>query len=83
MRAKATPTNGKVIIITPAQARRIFDRQARRDFKMSGDEFIRRWDAGEFGDPDDPYRPDLWDLVWQVPYARKKVPASGARQNRA
>ncbi len=83
MPAKASPTNGKVITITREQARKMFDRQARREFKMTGDEFIRRWEAGEFGDPDDPYRRELWDLVWQIPYARKRVPPSRARQDRA
>jgi hypothetical protein len=71
MKAKVTRTNGRVRILSREQARRIFDRQARREFHMSGEEFIQRWEAGEFGDPDDPYRPELWELVWQVPYVKK------------
>jgi hypothetical protein len=32
------------------EGRAMFDRQARELVGMSGDEFIRRWDAGEFRD---------------------------------
>ena len=36
------------------EARAEFDRQARRYLHMSGEEFLRRWDAGEFPDVEDP-----------------------------
>ena len=73
MRAKAAKRNGwgKIRIVTPAEMRRRFELRARRDFKMSGDEFIRKWEAGEFGDLDDPYRPDLWDLARLVPFVKQ------------
>jgi hypothetical protein len=29
-------------------ARRLFDREARRHLRMSGKEFLRRWEAGKF-----------------------------------
>ncbi|MGH2534271.1 MAG: hypothetical protein ACRDJW_18535 [Thermomicrobiales bacterium] len=35
---------------THEEGRALFDRQARTLMGMSGDEFIRRWDAGEFRD---------------------------------
>ena len=63
-------TNGKIRICTPAQNRRLLDRLARRHYGISGEEFIRNWEARKFGDPDDPYRPELWELVWLVPYAK-------------
>lgn len=31
-----------------------FDRQARQHLHMSGEEFLRRWDAREFPDTEDP-----------------------------
>lgn len=36
------------------EARVEFDRQARRRLNMSGEEFLRRWDAREFPDLEDP-----------------------------
>ena len=40
--------------ITPEEARRQFDEETRARLGMSGEEFIRRLDAGEFEDiPDD------------------------------
>ncbi len=62
--------NGKVQITTREQGRKMFDRQARKYFKMSGKEFIRRWEAGEFGDPENPYRPELVDMVMQLPFVK-------------
>jgi hypothetical protein len=35
-------------ILTPEEGREQFDRAARRRMGISGDEFIRRWDAGEY-----------------------------------
>jgi hypothetical protein len=45
-------TNGRIGRLTRARARAIFDRTARRALRMSGAEFLRRWEAGEFKDPD-------------------------------
>jgi len=67
MAAKPADTNGKIRTLTRDQARRMFDRQARRLFHMSGQEFVKRFESGKFGDPDDPYRPELMDLVMQIP----------------
>ena len=36
--------------ISAAEAHEIFDYQARRLMGMSGEEFLRRWDEGEFRD---------------------------------
>ncbi len=44
-----------------------FDRQARTHMHMSGEEFLRRWDAREFPDTEDP------DVSWVaslIPLAR-------------
>ena len=40
----------KVRELSEDEARLEFDRQARRRLHMSGEEFLRRWDAGEFPD---------------------------------
>jgi hypothetical protein len=43
-------------ILSPDDGRRLFDHQARRTLGISGDEFLRRWDAGEYratGDPEE------------------------------
>jgi hypothetical protein len=34
--------------VTPEEAREIFDRRARMELGISGEEFLRRWDAGEY-----------------------------------
>jgi hypothetical protein len=50
------------------EGRAILDRQARRCLNMSGDEFARAWDAGEFDD--DPDRPEVIDVAMLLPFAR-------------
>ena len=68
MASKAAWMNGKVRIVSREETRKQFEQLAHRHFKMSGTEFVRKWKAGEFGDPDDPYRPKLWDMLWLLPY---------------
>jgi hypothetical protein len=43
---------GHAVELTRAEARVLFDRIARRELNMSGDEFLRRLDAGDL--PDSP-----------------------------
>jgi hypothetical protein len=38
--------------VSRAEACRILDRQARKYLGMSGEEFVRRWRAGEIEEPD-------------------------------
>lgn len=45
----------------------MFDARAREWLGMSGDEFIRRWEAGEIEDPD---RTDIMMLVFMIPGTR-------------
>jgi hypothetical protein len=42
-----------VIWMTPEEEHKLFDERARKEFGLSGQEFLRRYDAGEL-DPDDP-----------------------------
>ncbi len=37
-----------VLELTPEEARAVFDRKARRLLGISGEEFVRRWEAGEY-----------------------------------
>jgi len=37
-------------IVTPEEGRRMYDEAARKWMGISGEEFLRRWDAGEFRD---------------------------------
>ena len=46
----------------------LVDRAARRSLNMSGEEFIRRWDAGEFGDPDE--NPEIMRIGMILPSGR-------------
>lgn len=60
--------NGRVRILSKEEGRRLFDEEARRTLGISGDEFIRRYDAGEFDDPDD--SPEVMNLVSLLPFAQ-------------
>jgi len=43
----------KVRELSPEESAAEFDRQARRRLHMSGEEFLRKWDAGEFPNTED------------------------------
>lgn len=58
-------TNPQVRYLTPEQGKALFDRQARKRFGMSGDEFIRAYEAGEL--VDHPNHSDV-ELVWMLRY---------------
>ena len=56
------------LVMTAEEGREMFDQVARRRLGMSGDEFIRRWDAGEFdGEPE---RLDVMDVAMLLPLVR-------------
>lgn len=48
------------------EARALFDAEVRRCFHMSGDEFIRKYEAGEFGDDDE--CPDVMRVAMLIPF---------------
>ena len=60
-----------VIFPTPEEGRRMFDEAARIIMGMSGEEFIRRWEAGEDDATFDQegYR-HIDDLASLIPFAR-------------
>lgn len=53
-------------VLSKEEAWEIFDTQARRRANMSGEEFLRAWDAGEFDD--DPE--SVMYLAMLIPLAR-------------
>jgi len=50
------------------EGRALLDRQARYFLGISGDEFVRAWDAGEFDD--DPDRPEVMNVVMLIGFAK-------------
>lgn len=64
-----------VRFLTREEGRQLFDFQARKLLNISGDEFLQRWDAGEYGQASDtPERRKIEELVMLMPFARR-VPA--------
>lgn len=59
------------LFVDPEEGRRLFDEAARESVGMSGDEFIRRFDAGEFADiPDDAAHRNIIELTLLIPFGR-------------
>jgi hypothetical protein len=57
----------EVELLTQDEGRALFDARAREWLGMSGDEFIRAWEAGEIEDAD---RSDVMVLVLMMPMTR-------------
>jgi len=59
-------------ILPPEEGRAMVDREARRWLGISGEELLRRWDAGEYRDiPDTPEGWKIMDVVTLIPFARQ------------
>lgn len=56
-----------VVWLSPEEGRRMFDEQARSRLGISGDEFIRQWEAGEIENPD---RSEVMARVLMIPFTR-------------
>ena len=54
--------------VSPEEGWEILDRQARERLGMSGEEFIRKWEANEFEDPD---QSDIIFLSFMIPFTRE------------
>ncbi len=62
----------EIVYVSPEDGRQMFDQAAREWVGMSGEEFIRRWEAGEFAHiPDDEAHRHYVDLVVLIPFARQ------------
>ncbi len=61
-------TNARVQIVDQTDGKRVLDEEARRYLHISADEFIRRWDAGEYAANAD--RPEVMRVAMLLPFAR-------------
>jgi hypothetical protein len=53
--------------LTREEGLELFDRNARRLLGISGEEFLRGWDDGEYADAEDP---KVSSLAAMIPFAR-------------
>ena len=56
--------------IDKSNAWSLFDAAARRYLHMSGDEFLKAWDAGVFHDPDPDAHRGVMDVAILIPLVR-------------
>lgn len=67
------PVESQGIEVTEEEGRRIFDEAAREWLSISGEEFLRRYDAGEYAnlvESEDNRR--VVDLALLIPFARQQ-----------
>jgi hypothetical protein len=60
--------NPEIHQLSPEEGFDLLDRQAMDTIGIDGDEFRRRWDAGEYGT--EPDRPEIIRLVMLLPLGR-------------
>ena len=69
MSAEPTYTNpviDGVVELTKEEWEREFDAEARESLGISGDEFRRRWEAGEYAGIDPDEQAQVWGLLFYV-----------------
>lgn len=64
----ATLKKPKIKELSREQAKRLFNRQAQHYLKMSGKEFIEKWDAGQFNGKAD--TPAVIRVAMLLPFGR-------------
>jgi hypothetical protein len=65
------PTDDTVRELSQDEGRELFDYQARKLLGISGEEFLRRWDAGEYcGLADDMDHPEIMHLAMLRSFGR-------------
>jgi len=57
----------EVVEVTREEGRAMLDQAAREALNISADEFLRKWDAGEYEDADDPA---VTRVAMLIPFAR-------------
>jgi hypothetical protein len=63
----------EVVYVSPEEGRRMFDEVARQWTGLSGEEFIRRWEAGEYADMvESEDNRHVVELVLMIPFARQE-----------
>ena len=65
------PEASRVRFLDDEESHQFFDEQARRLMNMSGEEFLRRYDAGEFeAELDGPRHSVLVEMIMMIPFGR-------------
>lgn len=67
MAAQVQDVSLEIHEISPTEAREIFDSAAQYYLKMSGEEFLKRWEAGKFEELD---QPDVMHVAVLMPLVR-------------
>ncbi|MBA2277606.1 MAG: hypothetical protein H0W06_07555 [Chloroflexia bacterium] len=58
--------------LSPEESRAMFDREARHWAGVPGEEFLRRWDAGEYRNiPDTPEGRRTMEVIFLLPFVRR------------
>ncbi len=71
LKAQST-TQDQPYVLDPELGIAMFDQEARRIVGISGDEFLARWDAGEFRDWEDtPEGRKVAYLILLIPFGRR------------
>lgn len=73
MTAEPQDTSDDDVWMSDEQAHALFERAAREELGMSGEEFLRRWDAGEWRDTWDDI-PAVRSVQMMIPLVRR-IPA--------
>lgn len=61
------------LTLPPEEGRALFEREAQRLLGMSGEEFLRRWDAGEYRDqPETPELRNVMRVAFLISFARSQ-----------
>ena len=60
----------EIVELSDAEASTAFDQLAQREMGISGDEFLRRWDSGEWTDKDFDDVPGLVEVWMGLPLVR-------------
>jgi hypothetical protein len=69
---KIETTQEQSSVLSPEESRALFDRKARAILGISGPEFLRRWDAGEYRNLND--TKETWDIEFVaalIPFGRR------------
>ena len=65
------PEASRIRFLDDDESHQFFDEQARRLMNMSGEEFLRRYDAGEFDEVlDDPRCRGMAMMISMIPFGR-------------
>ncbi len=73
MAATLHDIDNRIRYATPEEGRALFDYQARKLLSISGEEFLRRWDEGEYRDiADAPGHRHIMRLAMLIPFGRQE-----------